>query len=151
MRRYQDLEAWQKAMDLVVECYQATQPFPSNETYGLTSQIRRSAVSVPANIAEGHGRQHQTEFIQHLSIAYGSLSELETHIGIAQRLNYLDLDQVQKLLGRASEVGRLLNGLLRFLRKDTTDVRRPRTDNRLRARRPETGDRRPGTDGPETE
>jgi four helix bundle protein len=68
-RKYQDLELWQRSMDLVVECYQATDRFPDREAYGLTSQLQRAAVSMPANIAEGHSRQHRTEFIQHLSIA----------------------------------------------------------------------------------
>ena len=89
-KNYRDLELWQRAMDLVVECYHLTKRFPSTEAYGLMSQIQRTAVSVPANSAEGQGRQHRPEFIQHLSIAYGSLTELETHIQIAQRLNYIE-------------------------------------------------------------
>jgi len=84
VQSYRDLQVWQKSMDLVTECYRATQQFPKTEIYGLTSQLQRAAVSVPANIAEGQGRQHTKEFIQHLSIAYGSLAELETHLQIAQ-------------------------------------------------------------------
>jgi four helix bundle protein len=90
LRSYRDLEVWRKAMDFVTECYTLTRDFPKSETYGLTSQLQRAAVSVPANIAEGQGRQHTAEFIQHLSIAYGSLMEAETHIQIAQRLGYVD-------------------------------------------------------------
>ena len=116
-KSYRDLEVWQKAMDLVVECYRITNKFPRSELYGLTSQLRRAAVSVPSNIAEGRERQHTKEFVQHLAIAYGSLAELETHLQIAQRLNYLDSSQVRQVLEKTSEVGRMLNGLRRSLGK----------------------------------
>ena len=130
-RSYRDLELWQKAMDLVVECYKAAKEFPERERYGLISQMQRAAVSIPANVAEGQGRQHRPEFIQHLFIAKGSLTELETHIQIAHRLNYLDGDEEGLLLRRTAEVGRLLNGLLRFLRQKNipSDNRKPTTDN----------------------
>ncbi len=129
-RTYRDLELWQKATDLVVECYRTTRSFPNSEAYGLTSQMQRAAVSVPANTAEGQGRQYKTEFIQHLSIAYGSLTELETHIQIAQRLNYFKVGEAERLLDRTGKVGRVLNGLLRFLRRasPTTDHRPPTAD-----------------------
>jgi four helix bundle protein len=104
-------------MDLVVECYQITKDFPKSEIYGLSSQLRRSAVSIPANIAEGRERQYTKEFIQHLSIAYGSLAELETHIQIAERLNYLDINKVKQTLEKTAEVGRMLNGLRKSLGK----------------------------------
>ncbi|HUG20418.1 MAG TPA: four helix bundle protein [Planctomycetaceae bacterium] len=81
---YRDLIVWQKSMDLVVGCYRISQSFPVVEKYGLTSQLRRAAVSIPANIAEGHGRSLTNVFNNHLSIAMGSLKELETHILIAQ-------------------------------------------------------------------
>jgi four helix bundle protein len=130
-RSYRDLEVWQKAMDLVVACYQATRCFPKHEIYGLSSQLQRAAISVPANIAEGQGRQHRPEFIQHLTIAYGSLMELETHLQIAQRLGYLESEAAHQLLSDCAQVGRLLNGLLRSLRqKPPTDNRPPATDNR---------------------
>lgn len=87
---YRSLKVWQKAMDLVILCYKRTERFPRNEQYGLTSQLQRAAVSIPANIAEGHERRHPKEYIQHLSIASGSLAELETHILIANRLNYIN-------------------------------------------------------------
>ncbi len=118
-KSYKDLEVWQKAMDLVIECYQCTQTYPKSEVYGLSNQLQRAAVSVPANIAEGQGRQYDTEFIQFLYIASGSLTELETHIQIALRLGYISSDHADKLLSKAGEVGRLLNGLLRFLRSKT--------------------------------
>lgn len=104
-------------MDLVVMCYQMTKRFPKNEIYGLASQLQRAAVSVPANIAEGRQRQHSKEFLQHLSIAYGSLAEMETHIQIAERLNYIDEDSTNKVLDKTAELGRMLNGLRRSIRK----------------------------------
>jgi four helix bundle protein len=118
-KSYKDLEVWQKAMDLVVECYQVTRNFPKSEVYGLTNQLQRAAVSIPANIAEGQGRQYDTEFIHFLFVASGSLTELETHIQIALRLGFVSADEANSLLNRAGEVGRLLNGLLRFLRSKT--------------------------------
>ena len=114
-KSYRDLEVWQKAMDIVVDCYQITKRFPKSETYGLASQLQRAAVSIPANIAEGRERQHTKEFLQHLSIAYGSLAELETIVQIAERLNYLDVNQLNQMLDRTAEVGRMLNGLRRSL------------------------------------
>jgi four helix bundle protein len=108
---YQDLEVWQKAMDLVVMCYEATRDFPKSEVYGLASQLQRAAVSIPANIAEGRERKHSKEFVQHLSIAYSSLAELETHIQIAQRLGYIGPDKTKPLLEITAEIGRMVNGL----------------------------------------
>jgi len=115
VRSYRDLEVWQKAMDLVVECYKITEQFPKGEIYGLIIQLRRAAVSIPANIAEGRARQHTGEFVQHLSIAYGSLAELETHLQIAHRLNYIDIAHLDQLLEKTAEIGRMINGLRRSL------------------------------------
>jgi four helix bundle protein len=115
VRSYRDLEVWQKAMDLVVECYEITKRFPRDEIYGLILQLRRAAVSIPANIAEGRGRKHKAEFIQYLSIAYGSLAELETRLQIAQRLNYIDMEKLNQLLEKTAEIGRMINGLRRSL------------------------------------
>jgi len=117
VRSYRDLEVWQKAMDLVVECYKITEQFPKDEIYGLIIQLRRAAVSIPANIAEGRGRLHTGEFVQHLSIAYGSLAELETHLQIAQRLNYIDIEKLNQLLEKTAEIGRMINGLRRSLQE----------------------------------
>jgi four helix bundle protein len=103
-------------MDLVVECYAASKVFPVEERYGITAQIRRSAVSVPSNIAEGRGRQGVGGFLYHLSVAYGSLMELDTQLLISQRLHYLNDDVAERLLERVGEVRRLLSGLLRALR-----------------------------------
>lgn len=116
-KSYRDLEVWQKAMDLVVECYRATEQFPKSETFGLGSQLQRAGVSIPANIAEGRARQHTKEFLQYLSIAYGSLAELETHILIAERLKYIDSDKSSDLVDKTATVGRMINGLRRSLKK----------------------------------
>jgi four helix bundle protein len=110
-KSYRDLDVWREAMDFVVECYRMTGTFPKTEGYGLTSQLQRAAVSIPANIAEGQGRQHDKEFLQHLAIAYGSLAEVETHIQIARRLEYADGEKENQMLERAARIGRMLNGL----------------------------------------
>lgn len=115
-RSYKELLVWQKAMISVTDVYNAAKAFPKEETYGLTSQIRRAAVSVPSNIAEGQGRDSVKEFIHHLSIAYGSLMEVETQLQIAANLGYLKQTNLNLLLGNAAEVGRLLNGLSRSLK-----------------------------------
>ena len=116
MQSYRDLIAWQKAMDLVEMVYRATRDWLKDELYGLTNQVRRSAVSVPSNVAEGKGRIGINEFMHHLSIAHGSLCELETHLMIARRLAYVDEPTLQPLLSQAAEFGRLIHGLIRGLR-----------------------------------
>ena len=113
---YRDFEVWQRGMDVVVACYEAAKNFPSDERFGLTTQLQRAAVSVPANIAEGYGRDHTKEFLNHLSIAYGSLMEVETHVQIAQRLEYAAESVASEILSRTAELGRMLNGLQRSLR-----------------------------------
>jgi four helix bundle protein len=115
VRNYQELIVWQKAMDLVEEVYTASKSFPGEEIYGLTSQIRRAAVSIPSNIAEGHGRRTTADFLRHLSISNGSLREVETQTLIATRLHYLTSGRCQQVLTMAGEVGRLLNGLMSSL------------------------------------
>lgn len=110
---YRELIAWQKAMDLVVEVYRATASFPREEVYGLTNQLRRAAVSVPSNIAEGQGRGVGGEFAHHLRIAIGSRQELETQVLVAERLGFLPKELAGSVLSCAEEVGRLLTGLLR--------------------------------------
>ena len=117
VRNYRDLIVWQRAMDLVEEVYSVSKEFPREEIYGLTSQIRRAAVSIPSNIAEGQGRRTTPDFLRHLSIAYGSLRELETQILIAMRLRYLAQEKGENCLRIAAEVGRLLNGLMSALAK----------------------------------
>jgi four helix bundle protein len=111
-RSYRDLVAWKKAVELVTEIYRKTQIFPKEELYGLTSQLRRSAISIPSNIAEGQGRISKGEFKQFLGNARGSLFELGTQITIADNLGYLNKSDVNDLLELSAEVGRILNGLL---------------------------------------
>jgi four helix bundle protein len=113
---YRDLIVWKKSMALVVEIYLHTQAFPKIETYGLTSQLRRAAVSVPSNIAEGQARRTTGEFKHFLGNAKGSLAEVETQIQIARSLNYLEQDQTETLLKATAEIGRMLNGLLSALK-----------------------------------
>jgi four helix bundle protein len=115
LKNYQDLSAWQKAMDLVEDVYRSSKDFPREEIYALTSQIRRAAVSIPSNIAEGQGRRTTADFLRHLSIAYGSLCEVETQILIARRLKYIAQSRLEEVMSRAGEVGRLLNGLMASL------------------------------------
>lgn len=106
-------------MTLAENVYQLTRNFPKEEIYGLTSQIRRCAVSVPANIAEGQGRRSKKEFQQFLGHARGSLLELDTHLELALRFGYLDSEFYQKIKPQIEEVGRLVNGLLRSLGEST--------------------------------
>jgi four helix bundle protein len=113
---YKDLIVWQKAMDMVVAVYRTTRSFPREETYGLTSQMRRSAVLVPSNIAEGQGRPTRGHFCSFLGHAKGSLAELETQAMIAQRLGYVQADC--PILVQICEVARLLNGLINSLTTD---------------------------------
>lgn len=115
-RSYESLVAWQKAMDLVDAVYAATRCWPRDELFGLVVQVRRAVVSVPAIVAEGQGRTGAREFLHHLSIACGSLCEVETLLRIAHRQRYLDDPALQPLLERAAEVSRLLKGLIRSLR-----------------------------------
>jgi len=112
VQSYRDLVAWHKAMELVTEIYRVTKQFPKEELFGLMSQLRRAAVSIPSNIAEGKGRLSKGEFRQFLGNARGSLAEVETQIVIAQNLSYLDETETNKLLAMVEEVGKVLNGLL---------------------------------------
>ncbi len=109
---YRNLIAWQKAMRLVTGVYEATGAFPRDELYGLTNQLRRAAVSVPSNIAEGQARFSRREFHHFLSLARGSLVEIETQLQIAENLCYLRAAETRPLLAEAAELGRVLNGLI---------------------------------------
>ncbi len=109
---YRDLIAWQKAKTLALNVYRFTRVFPREEIYGLSSQMRRAAVSVPSNIAEGKGRHSHKEFVQFLYHARGSLLELETQISIARDLLYIDLQVFERLESETQELGRILNGLI---------------------------------------
>jgi four helix bundle protein len=116
---YRQLKVWQKGMELAERCYQETRAFPKEELFGLTSQIRRAAVSVPANIAEGHGRYHTKEFLHHLSVARGSLMEVETHLQLSQRVGLLKPETVDGLLTITDEISRMLSGLRQSLEAKT--------------------------------
>lgn len=116
---FRDLRVWQEAMNLTEMVYMATRHFPKEEMYGLTSQMRRSAVSVPSNIAEGNGRKNRGEYRQFLGIANGSLLELQTQIEIAQRVELLDIAEAKTLLNQCETVGRLLTALRKSLSPTT--------------------------------
>jgi four helix bundle protein len=114
-RHYKDLVAWQKAMDLVVNVYAATERFPSRERFSLTDHLCRAAVSVPSNIAEGQAHFNKREFLHFLRHARGSLAEVETQMLIAKRLNYLCGGDEEKLSKQVDELGRIMSGLIRSL------------------------------------
>ncbi|HSE48839.1 MAG TPA: four helix bundle protein [Terriglobales bacterium] len=112
---YRDLKAWQKAIELVVHIYELTGPFPKHELYGLTSQMRRAAVSIASNVAEGKGRSSDRDFVHFLTHSRGSVLELETQLIISARLNLISPKQLQEAEKKAQEVGRILNGLIQSL------------------------------------
>lgn len=113
MRTYRDLLVWQKSMDLVTFAYKITRDFPKEELYGLTSQLRRCAVSIPSNIAEGYARQSTPDYLRFLKISNGSLFEFQTQIEIAFNLEYIDRQQYEKLFSASREVERMLSSLIR--------------------------------------
>lgn len=114
---FRDLEVWQLAMDLVVSVYRITGSFPRHEIYGLTAQMRRAAVSIPANIAEGHARRSDASYLNHLNIALGSQAELLTEIDVASRLEYLDRDTALSFRQQVDRVRQMLHGLRRSLQR----------------------------------
>ncbi len=114
---YRDLLVWQKAMCLVEEVYKISSGLPRNEENGIKAQIRRAAVSIPSNIAEGHSRQHTKEFLNHLSIALGSVAELETQLELRRRLNLSSENKVSTCIAQCGEVGRMVHGLLLSIRR----------------------------------
>jgi four helix bundle protein len=111
------LRLWQKSVDLVTELYKVTRSFPSDEEFGITAQMRRAAVSIPSNIAEGAARRSRREFQQFLFIARGSLSELDTQLVIAARLGYIKPEIAKTLRERLDELSMMLNGLVAYLAK----------------------------------
>ena len=116
LQSYRELLVWQKAMDLATMVYHLTDPFPKREIYGLAAQLRRASVSVPSNIAEGYGRGSRREYLQFLTIAQGSLKELETQVLLAERLAYATAAQASSVLSEAEAVGKMLGGLIRSLK-----------------------------------
>ena len=117
MATYRDLVAWQKGIALVTDVYRATQAFPKQEQYGLTSQLRRAAVSVPSNMAEGQARYSHHEFQHFLRTARGSLAEVETQLVIARNLGYLQEKDMKELMKATAELGRILNALIAAVEK----------------------------------
>ena len=112
IRSYRDLLVWQKAMDLVVVCYQLTEKLPPSENFGLSSRIKNFASNVPSYIADGEGRKTNSEYFSRLSLAHGSLMSLETQLLIVDRLKFLPIEEIEAALSISSEVGKMLNGLM---------------------------------------
>jgi four helix bundle protein len=108
---YKQLKVWQKAMKLVIHVYKVTKTFPKHEQYGLVSQMRRSAISIPSNIAEGHGRNSDKEIVRFLNIARGSIYDLDTQIEISRQLNYLAQQEFNFVFNQLDEISRMLSGL----------------------------------------
>ena len=119
---YKELQVWHKAIDLVVEIYKISKLLPKEEVYGISDQLRRSAVSIPSNIAEGQSRNSAKEFIQFLSIARGSLAELETQLLICIKVNMLSEDNIADAQNITTEVGKMIKGLMNKLNSQQTNV-----------------------------
>ncbi len=117
MKTHKDLHAWKNSINLVTDIYKLTESFPKEELYGLTNQIRRSAVSIPSNIAEGAGRNYKKEYIQFLYISLGSLSELETQLIISKNLAFIEQENLKELNEKLNEIRSQLSGLIRYLKK----------------------------------
>ncbi len=122
---YRDLESWRRGMDLVECCYRLTASFPKSELYGLTSQVRRAAISIPSNLAEGYCRRSTKAYANHVSIALGSHGELETCIEIAFRLGFVGATEKAETLAVSDSVGRLLSGLYQSLERKVGESARP--------------------------
>jgi four helix bundle protein len=120
---YRDLLVWQKAMDLTAGVYRLCRRLPKSEAFGLGDQLRRSAISIASNIAEGHQRNHLAEYLHHLSIARGSLAELETQLAIAEAVDYFTERETRPLVESADEIGRMLGGLTKKLAAKSESVR----------------------------
>ena len=117
MKSFKELKVWNKSIKLCVGAYKATESFPKSEIYGLVGQIRRSAVAIPSNIAEGQKRAHKKEYIQFLRVAYGAGAELETQLLIAQKVGYLRQKDYDELSGTLEEIMKMLNRLISVLTK----------------------------------
>jgi len=124
MKTYRDLQVWQKSMTLVTAIYKISKRFPKDEVYGLTSQMRRCAVSIPSNMAEGYGRNSTNEYLHFLRIATGSLYELQTQMEISVNLYYLNRDEFDKLYELSREIERMLSSLIGKLRSRPVCVKR---------------------------
>ena len=115
MKSHKDLEVWKRSVSLVTFIYEITKSYPKEEIYGLTNQIRRSAVSISSNISEGAGRSHTKEFVQFLYISLGSLSELETQVIISENLKFISIDNSAKIQNELTEIRKMIQGLIRNL------------------------------------
>jgi len=115
IKSYRDLLVWQRSVDLAVLCYALTRGFPKDELFGMTSQIRRAATSIAANIAEGHGRENSGSFVQFLRIAQGSLKETETHLLLAERVGLAKPSDIRPAVEKCDEIGRMLRALIRAI------------------------------------
>ena len=122
MKTYRELDVWKQAMDMVVAVYKITAEFPAQEKYGLASQMQRAAVLIPANIAEGYGRLHRGDYVHHLSIARGSLAELETDITIAVRLDFIQREDAMPLWDMGQHVGQMLTKLIQSLKRQEKKI-----------------------------
>ena len=116
MKTFKEISSWQKSMTLVTDIYSVTSSFPESEKFGLTNQMRRAAVSIPSNIAEGFGRNSIADFIRYLNIARGSLFELQTQVEISMNLQFLDEDVQNEMDNEIDEIGRLINALIKSLK-----------------------------------
>jgi len=117
MNSYKELIVWQKSIELSKEIYSITEQFPKSEIFGIINQMRRAAISIPSNIAEGYARGHRKEYLQFLSVAFGSGAELETQILIAKKLNFIKEVEYKKILSLLEEIMKMLNKLISSLRK----------------------------------
>ena len=132
LKTYRELDVWQKSMDLVVAVYELTRKFPADEKFGLTSQLRRAAVSIPANIAEGYARKHRGDYVHHLSVAAGSAAEVETHVTISVRLGFVSKEGAMAVWNLTQEVARMLSKLIQSLE----NAKRPPLDAKPRTLNP---------------
>jgi len=120
---YRDLIVWQKAMDMTESLYRIVKKLPKEETYALSDQMRRAAISIPSNIAEGFGRNSKKEYLQFLYIANGSVSELETQLMLCVRINYLKESEIQSILTLLSEIGKIIMTITKKLNSDTSNLK----------------------------
>ncbi|HIJ65334.1 MAG TPA: four helix bundle protein [Candidatus Hydrogenedentes bacterium] len=137
LKSYRELDVWQKAVEMVIGAYRLGAKFPSDQKFGLTGQLQRAAVSVPANIAEGYGRSHRGDYLRHLSITRGSLAEVETLLTIAVRLGFVAREETIVIWDLCQDIGKMLNRLIQSLEEPA----KRNTPNP----RPGTRDPRPGT------
>jgi len=117
IRSYRDLEVWKLAIEIAKQCYVVTRGFPKEELFGMTSQIRRAAASVPANVAEGYGRDSKGEYVQFLRVSQGSLKELETHLILSREVGIVDSARVERILSDCERLGKMLRSLVRAIQR----------------------------------